>query len=101
MSEKKDKKKKVVDDFIWRPGQGLEEFSKDDTVFGTKGGGAGNDAFEKGKSRIEFQEMQTAMKAQIGVLQVIANKLAPLDVIAKSNEDIKIEAQRNTTTLGK
>ena len=98
---KKDKKKKVVDDFIWRPGQGLEEFSKDDTVFGTKGGGAGNDAFEKGKSRIEFQEMQTAMKAQIGVLQVIANKLAPLDVIARSNEDIKIEAQRNTTTLGK
>jgi hypothetical protein len=76
------------DDFIWRPGHGIARFDKNDTITGSKGG-AGD------------KELKVALREQISMLQVIADKLVPLDVIAKSNEDIKIEAQRNKTTLGK
>ena len=71
----------VADDFIWRPGSGIQKFSGDDTVVGLKDLGMlsqlGNGAASS-----------EALTQQNTILNSINNGLAPLTTIMESNKQI-------------
>jgi len=72
----------TVNDFVWRSGQGIQKFSKDDNLLGMKdlsmlsqaGSGAASDA---------------RLEKQLAMLTAINENLAPLAALVVSNEGIK------------
>ena len=69
------------DDFIWRPGSGIQKFSGDDTVLGLKDMGLLNQLGNGAAS-------SDALAQQNTILTNINNGLAPLTTIMESNKQI-------------
>jgi hypothetical protein len=82
-----------ADDFVWRSGQGIQRFSKDDNLLGMKdlsmlkqaGSGATSDA---------------RLEKQLAILTAINENLAPLAALVISNEGIKTAMENNKIVAG-
>jgi hypothetical protein len=83
----------TADDFVWRSGQGIQKFSKDDNLLGMKdlsmlkqaGSGATSDA---------------RLEKQLAILTAINENLAPLAALVVSNEGIKTAMENNKIVAG-
>jgi hypothetical protein len=79
---------KKVNDFIWRPGEGIQKFSKDDNLLGMKDLSMLNQAGSGAAS-------ETKMAQQLAILTTINKNLAPLVALVASNEGILAETKNN------
>ena len=83
----------TANDFVWRSGQGIQKFSKDDNLLGMKdlsmlsqaGSGATSDA---------------RLEKQLAILTAINENLAPLAALVISNEGIKTAMENNKIVAG-
>jgi hypothetical protein len=83
----------TANDFVWRSGQGIQKFSKDDNLLGMKDLSMLSQAGSGAASAAELEK-------QLTILTAINENLAPLAALVISNEGIKTAIENNKTVAG-